>query len=216
MFTKILRSRLKEFKSSGKDEKAFANYLQQSVACVIASVVKNGDLTSLEPHVQQLNEALDEIQEDIVKRQSQPPTHRFRRFINNRQQLQEDKARLDRALVVFNLGATVAAHEELFNISRDTASITYTLQNLRADVGTVKEDVAQTRVIATNVQHDIVHMDNHLEKVASGVDALHTDVKELGRDLSQVVSIFTGIDLTCSSRTPSAAANGSFFFLTIQ
>jgi len=32
MLTKILDSRLKEFKSSGKDEKAFANYLQQSVA----------------------------------------------------------------------------------------------------------------------------------------------------------------------------------------
>jgi hypothetical protein len=56
MFTKILRSCVKEFKSSGKDEKAFANYLQQSVACVIASVVNNRDLPSLEPHVQQLNE----------------------------------------------------------------------------------------------------------------------------------------------------------------
>jgi len=53
---KILGSLLKEFKSSGKDEKAFANYLQQSVACVIASVVKNGDLPSLELHVQRLNE----------------------------------------------------------------------------------------------------------------------------------------------------------------
>jgi len=56
MLTKILGSRLKEFKSSGKDEKPFANYLQQSVACVIASVVKNGDIPSLDPHVQQLNE----------------------------------------------------------------------------------------------------------------------------------------------------------------
>ena len=56
MLTKILRSRLKEFKSSSKAEKAFADYILQSVACVIASVVKNGDLLSLEPHVQQLNE----------------------------------------------------------------------------------------------------------------------------------------------------------------
>ena len=94
------------------------------------------------------------------------------------------------------------AHEELFNILRDTGSIISTLQNLRADVGTVKEDVSYTRVIATNVQRDIVHMDDHLEKVASGVDAVHTDVKGLGRDLSQVVSIFTGVDLTVpQSRT---------------
>jgi hypothetical protein len=93
----------------------------------------------------------------------------------------------------------VAAHEELFNILRDTGSIISTLQNLqnlRADVGTVKEDVAQTRIMATNAQRDIVHMDNHLEKIASGVDALHTGVRELGRDLSQAVSIFTGVDLT--------------------
>ena len=91
----------------------------------------------------------------------------------------------------------MAAHEELFNILKDTGSIISTLQslqNLRADIGTVKEDVAQTRVIATNVQRDIVHMDDHLEKVSSGVDALHTDVRELGRDLSQ--SVFTGVDLT--------------------
>ena len=46
---------LQEYKSSGKDEKAFAEYLQQSVACVIASVVKNVDLASLEQHVQSLN-----------------------------------------------------------------------------------------------------------------------------------------------------------------
>jgi len=46
---------LQEYKSSRKDEKAFAEYLQQSIACVIASVVKNGDLASLEQHVQRLN-----------------------------------------------------------------------------------------------------------------------------------------------------------------
>jgi len=109
----------------------------------------------------------------------------------------------------------VAAHEELFNILKDTGSIISTLQslqNLRADVGTVKEDVAQTRVIATNVQRDIVHMDNHLEKVASGVDALHTDVREFGRDLSQVVSVFTGVDLTVLSTAAKGGGHEFFFF----
>ena len=48
--------RSKEFKSSGKDEKAFADYLQENVARVIASATANGDLASLEQHVQVLNE----------------------------------------------------------------------------------------------------------------------------------------------------------------
>ena len=116
----------------------------------------------------------------------------------------------------------MTAHEELFNVLKDTGSITSTLQDSqdsRADVGTVKEDVAQTRVITTNVQRDIVHMDNHVEKVACGVDALHTNVRELGRDLSQVVSIFTGVDLTVPQfRTHwvgsiSLAAPNIIFFL---
>ena len=48
--------RLKNYKSSNKDEKAFADYLQNKVAHVIASVVKDGEyVASLEPHVQELN-----------------------------------------------------------------------------------------------------------------------------------------------------------------
>jgi hypothetical protein len=112
----------------------------------------------------------------------------------------------------------VAAHEELFNILRDTRSIVSTLQNLRADLGIFKEDAAHTRVIATNVQCDIVHMDNHLEKVASVVDALHTDVRKLGHDISQVVSNFTGVDPTVP-QSPDALGwtlapppNKAFFF----
>jgi hypothetical protein len=50
----ILRS--KDFNSGGKYEKAFTDYLQENVACVIASVTANGGLASLEPHVQALNE----------------------------------------------------------------------------------------------------------------------------------------------------------------
>ena len=47
---------LKDYKSSNEDEKAFADYLQNKVAHVIASVVKDGEyVTSLEPHVQELN-----------------------------------------------------------------------------------------------------------------------------------------------------------------
>ena len=53
---KMLSPRLKDYKSSNKDEKTFADYLQNKVAHVIASVVKDGEYVApLEPHVQELN-----------------------------------------------------------------------------------------------------------------------------------------------------------------
>ena len=52
----MLSPRLKNYKSSNKDEKAFADYLQNKVAHVIASVVKEREhVASLDPLVQELN-----------------------------------------------------------------------------------------------------------------------------------------------------------------
>jgi len=149
---------LQEFKSSGKDEKAFADYLQEKVARVI--VTANGDLASLEPHVQALNDIVEAIQKDILHWQSQPPLKRFGRFIKNRQPVQKYRARLDEALQVFNLGSTVLSHEELFKIIS-------TLQSM-----------------ADNVQHGLNKLDNHLGTVASTVDITEARVGTLRRDVA--------------------------------
>jgi len=55
-FTEIVPLGRKEYKASGEDDKAFAEYLEHRVACAIASEVKNGDPMTLETHVEQLNE----------------------------------------------------------------------------------------------------------------------------------------------------------------
>lgn len=154
---------LEDFKSSGKDEKEFADYLRENVARVIASVTANGDLASLEPLVQALNDIIEAIQEDILHWQSQPSLKRFGRIIKNRQPVQKYRARLDEALQVFNLGSIVLSHKELFKIIS-------TLQNIQS--------------MADGVQHGLSKLENDLGRVTSTADVTKARVGTLRRDVA--------------------------------